>query len=120
MFNESSGIQTATQVEADQQRTIQLVKDVRDKLEACMDGLTYALNVFADLYGLAPAGAYEIVYDFGDITYNREEDRARYWGYVTTGRFPFWMYLMKFEGYTEEDAKLIEKEAQPKTPALFE
>ena len=120
VFNESSGIQTATQVEADQQRTIQLVKDVRDKLEACMDGLTYALNVFADLYGLAPAGAYEIVYDFGDITYNREEDRARYWGYVTTGRFPFWMYLMKFEGYTEEDAKLIEKEAQPKTPALFE
>ena len=33
VFNESSGIQTATGVEADQQRTVQFVKDVRDKLE---------------------------------------------------------------------------------------
>ena len=119
VFNESTGIQTATQVESDQQRTIQFIKDVRDKLESCMDGLVYALDVFATLYGLAPNGNYEIVYDFGDITYNREEDRARYWGYVTTGRFPFWMYLVKFEGYTEEEAKAIEQEAEPKTPELF-
>ena len=120
VFNESTGIQTATQVEADQQRTIQFIKDVRDKLESCLDGLIYALDVFASLYKLAPNGKYEIVFDFGDITYNREEDRARYWGYVQAGRYPFWRYLVKFEGYTEEEAKLIEKESQPQTPKLFE
>lgn len=120
VFNESHGIQTATQVESDQQRTIQFIKDVRDKLESCLDGLIYAINVFADLYKMAPAGAYEVAYDFGDITYNREEDRVRWWGYVQAGRVPAWLFFVKFEGMTEEEAKAMTAEAQPKTPGLFE
>lgn len=120
VFNESTGIQTATQVEADQQRTIQFIKDVRDKLESCLDGLIYALDVFASLYKLAPRGKYEITYGFGDITYNVEEDRARWWGYVQAGRVPAWMYFVKFEGMTEEEAKAMTAEAEPKTPKLFE
>lgn len=119
VFNQSTGIQTATQVEADQQRTIQFVKDVRDKLESCLDGVIYALNVFADLYGLAPAGAYESVYDFGDITYNVEEDRARWWSYVQAGKVPAWMFFEKFEGMTKEEARAMVEEATPKTPTLF-
>ena len=119
VFNESTGIQTATQVEADQQRTIQLIKDVRNKLESCLDGLIYAMDVFATLYRLAPMGAYEVVYGFGDITYNVEEDRARWWGYVQSGKVPAWRYFVKFEGMTEEDAKAMVAEAQPKTPTLF-
>lgn len=114
VFNEKSGMITATQVEADDRRTIQLIKDVRDQLEACVDGLLYALDKFADAYGLAPRGVYEPVYDFGDITYNREEDKARWYSYVTAGRIPFWYFLVKFEGYTEEDAKALEAAAQPK------
>ena len=120
VFNEATGIQTATQVEADQQRTIQFIKDVRDKLESCLDGLIYALDVFASLYSLAPMGKYEVVYGFGDITYNVEEDRARWWGYVQSGKVPPWMYFVKFEGMTEEEAKAMTTEAQPKTPTLFE
>ena len=120
VFNESTGIQTATQVEADQQRTIQFVKDVRDKLESCLDGLIYALDVFASLYKLAPSGKYERTYDFGDITYSVEEDRIRWWGYVQAGRVPAWMYFVKFEGMTEEEAKAMTSEAEPKTPKLFE
>lgn len=119
VFNESGGIQTATQVEADQQRTIQMVKDVRDRAETCTDGVVYALDVFADLYGYAPSGDYEIVYDFGDITYNREEDRARWWGYVQSGKVPAWRFFVKFEGMSEEDAKAMVKEAAPKQPTLF-
>lgn len=119
VFNEKTGIQTATGVEADQQRTIQFIKDVRDKLESCLTGLIYALNVFADLYNYAPRGNYEVVYDFGDITYNREEDRARWWGYVQAGKVPAWKFFVKFEGMTEEDAKAMVLEAQPKAPTLF-
>lgn len=119
VFNESSGIQTATGVEAEQQRTVQFVKDVRDKLESCLDEVIYALNVYADLYGLAPVGAYEVNYDFGDILYVRENDRARWWQYVTTGKVPAWMYFVKFEGMTEEEAKAMVEEAQPKEPTLF-
>lgn len=119
VFNESSGIQTATGVEAEQQRTVQFIKDVRDKLESCLDEVIYALNVYADLYGLAPVGAYEVNYDFGDILYVRENDRARWWQYVTTGKVPAWLYFVKFEGMTEEDAKAMVEEAQPDEPTLF-
>lgn len=119
VFNESTGIQTATGVEAEQQRTIQFIKDCRDKLEDCLENLIYAQNVFADLYNLAPVGTYEVVYDFGDITYNEDEDRARWYAYVTAGKVPFWYYLVKFEGFSEEDAKAIEEEAKVKEPTLF-
>lgn len=119
VFNESTGIQTATGVEAEQQRTVQFIKDCRDKLENCLDDLIYALNVFADLYGYAPAGKYEVQYDFGDILYNYEEDKARWYSYATQGKVPFWYYLTKFENMTEEDAKALEAAAQPKEPTLF-
>lgn len=120
VFNEATGIQTATGVEAEQQRTIQLIKDVRDKLESCLNGAIYAMSVYADLYGLAQAGTYEIVYDFGDITYNREEDRARWWQYVVQGKVPAWQYFVKFEGMTEDDAKVMVDEAQPEEMRLFQ
>lgn len=119
VFNEKTGMITATQVESDDRKTIQLIKDVRDKLESCLNGLIYALDVFASLYRLAPSGKYESAYDFGDITYNREEDRARWWNYVQAGKVPAWKFFVKFEGMTEEDARAMVQEAQPKTPTLF-
>lgn len=114
VFNEKSGMITATQVEADDRRTIQLIKDVRDSLEDCLNGLLYALDKMADLYDLAPVGAYTPVYDFGDIVYNREEDKQTWWKYVQMGKVPFWFYLVKFEGFTEEAAKELEAAAKPK------
>ena len=104
---------TATQVESDDRRTIQTIKDFRDKLEDCLNGAIYAMNVYADLYSLSPIGSYEVVYDFGDITYNREEDRARWWQYVVQGKVPAWQYFVKFEGMTEEEARAMVEEAQP-------
>lgn len=120
VFNEYSGIQTATGVEADQQRTVQFVKDVRDQLESCLNATIYALNVYADLYGLSPVGPYAVTYDFGDILYDREADRARWWQYVTQGKVPAWYYFVKFEGMTEEDAKAMVEEAQPDEKRLFD
>lgn len=114
VFNEKSGMITATQVEADDRRTIQLIKDVRDSLEDCLNGLLYALDKMADLYNLAPVGAYTPVYDFGDIVYNREEDKQTWWKYVQMGKVPFWFYLVKFEGFTEKAAKELEAAAKPK------
>lgn len=119
VFNESTGIQTATGVEADQQRTIQFIKDVRDKLESCLDDLIYAISAWADLYETVTAGEYEVTYDFGDITYSYEEDKANWKFYVMQGWVPKWKYLEKFEGMTEEQAKATVAEAAPKTPTLF-
>lgn len=119
VFNEKTGMVTATQVESDDRRTIQFIKDVRDKLEKCLNDLIYAINVFADLYDLAPLGEYEVAYDFGDITYNHEEDRARWYSYALQNKIPFYVYLMKFEGMTEDEAKALVAEAQPKESRLF-
>lgn len=119
VFNEQMGIQTATGVEASQQRTIQFIKDMRDMLESCLNQLISAMNSFADLYGLAPLGEYEVNYNFGDITYNYDEDRNRWWGYVMAQKIPAWKFFEKFEGMTEEEAKAIVAEATPEMPELF-
>lgn len=108
VFNEKTGMITATQVESDDRRTIQLINDVRKAIKYCFDELIYALDKFADLYNLAPRGTYEISYDFADLTLNEDEDKARWYGYVTAGHVPFWYYLMRFEGMTEEEAKALE------------
>ena len=120
VFNEVSGIQTATGVEANQQRTIQFIKDCRDRAEKMLDDLLYAIAGFARLYGEQGDGTYKgATFNFGDITYNEDEDRARWLTYVSMGKVPFWWFLVKFEGFTEEEAKAIEQEAQPKVPDIF-
>ena len=117
VFNESTGIQTATQVEAEQQRTIQFIKDVRDKLESCLNGLIYAINVFADLYKLAPAGKYEVTYDFSDITYSFEEERAHHYQLAIQGYFPWEEYYVRFLGYSREEAQDLLKMAKSEQTA---
>lgn len=104
-FNQKTGLVTATQVEADDRRTLQLIDDVREKLRQCLDDLFYALDKFADLYGLSPSGDYEISYDFADLTLNEDEDRARWYQYVVAGQVPFWKFLTMYEGFTEDEAK---------------
>lgn len=111
VIDEKTGMITATQVESDDRRTIQLIKDVRDAMQNCLDDLFYAQSVFADLYGLAPVGEYEPQYDFGDITYNEEEDRMRNLTLANSGFIPKWQYLVRFEGYSEEDARAAVEEA---------
>ncbi len=112
VLNGRTGHVTATQVEADDRETIQYIKQIRDSFQSATDGLIYALDKYADIYNLAPVGVCEVNYDFGDITYNWEEDRARHWQYVTMGKYPLWLYYVKFEGMGEEEAKAVAAEAK--------
>ena len=70
---------------------------------------------------MAPAGDYEANFEFGDILYNYEEEKARWLSYVSMGKMAFWRFLVKFEGMTEEEAKEIEQEAMQtgQTQTLF-
>ena len=119
VFNEKSGIQTATEVEAGQQRSVQFIKDVRDQLDKSIKQVVYALSVYADLYGLAPVGAYKVQCNFGEMAYSYERDRDNWWKYRLQGDCPPWMYYVKFENMTESEAKTMVKEAQPDEPTLF-
>lgn len=118
VFNEKTGMITATQVESDDRRTIGTIKDIRDCLESALDDLIYALDKFADLYALAPQGLFEVNYSFGDITYSQEEDKSTWWKYVMANKVPAWMYFVKFEGMTEDEAKTMQLEMDS-TSALF-
>lgn len=118
-FNEKQGLATATQVEADDRRTIQRIKDIRDRIQNAVDDLIQALNDYADIYDLAPYGTYTVAYNFGDITYSYEEDRQNTKSLCQLGVLPWWMYLVRFEGFSEDDAKAAYAEANTAKPGLF-
>lgn len=66
VLNGRAGQMAAAQVKADNKETLQLIKQIRDSLQTATDGLIYALDKYADIYGLAPVGRYEIVYSIAD------------------------------------------------------
>lgn len=116
------GVVTATQVEADDRDTIQTIKADRDALKDALEQAIYGANAFVTLYGLAPLGEYEVNFNFGDITYSYEEDKTSWKGYVMQGWVPKWLYFVKFEGMSEEEAKALVTEAeaaQAEKAALF-
>ena len=107
-----TGMITATQVEADDRDTIQTIKADRDALRAALEQALYGADVLCTLYNLAPAGSYEAAFNFGDITYSYEEDKAAWRSYVAQGWVPRWLYFVKFEGMSEEEAKALCAEAE--------
>ena len=104
------GVVTATQVEADDRDTIQTVKADRDALQSAIDQALYGASALADLMRLAPAGDYDVHYSFGDITYSYEEDKANWRSYVLQGWVPVWMYFVKFEKMSEDEARAMAEE----------
>lgn len=107
-----TGMITATQVESDDRDTIQTIKSDRDALRDALTQAFYGADAIATLYGMAPLGEYEINFNFGDITYNYEEDKAAWRAYAMQGWVPKWLYFVKFEGMSEEEAKAVTAEAE--------
>lgn len=106
------GMVTATQIESDDRDTIQTIKDDRDALQSALEQAIEGADKIATLMNLAPLGEYELQFAFGDITYSYEEDKANWRMYAMQGWVPKWVYLMKFEKMTEEEAKAMIAEAQ--------
>lgn len=107
-----TGMITATQVEADDRDTIQTIKADRDALKTALEQALYGADVLCTLYNLAPHGSYETAFHFGDITYSYEEDKAAWRSYAAQGWIPKWLYFVKFEGMSEEEAKALCEEAE--------
>lgn len=107
-----TGMITATQVESDDRDTIQTIKADRDALRDALEQAIYGADAMITLYGLAPLGEYELNFNFGDITYNYEEDKAAWRAYAMQGWIPKWLYFVKFEGMSKDEAKAMTQEAQ--------
>ena len=106
------GMVTATQIESDDRDTIQTIKDDRDALQAAIEQAIEGADKLATLMNYSPLGEYELSFAFGDITYSYEEDKANWRLYAMQGWIPKWLYFVKFEKMSEEDAKKMIAEAQ--------
>ena len=123
-FDESRGIQTATQVEADDRRTLHTIEAFRTILDGkhhdgIIHKIIYMLYATGTANGTIPTTNYDVACEFEDLVYNLEDDRARWWNYVTQAKVPAWMYFVKFEGMTEQEAKAMVEEEQPKEEHLY-
>lgn len=124
-FDESRGIQTATQVESDDRRTLHTIESFRTILDGknhdgVIHRILYILYATGTANGTIPASGYQTACEFEDLVYNLEDDRARWWNYVLQNKVPAWRYFVKFEGMTESEAKAMIEEAEPKEEGLFD
>ena len=102
---------TATEITASRQHSYSTVHDLQKSLQSAIDDLLYAMDKLATLYNIAPQGTYTAAYDWDDSVVNDPTQRKQmFWQYVASGKFPFWRYLVEFEGFSEDDAKAIAEE----------
>lgn len=108
---------TATEIKASKQRSFALVAAIQKSLQNALDGLIYAMDIYATLYKLAPTGAYEVSYNWDDsIIVDTESEQAIRMAEVSGGMTSNEFYLTWRYGVTPEQAK----EIMPKSTALTE
>ena len=118
--NPQSVEKTAEEVRASKQRSYATVCLIQNALQAALEDLFCAMDVYATLYGLATAGSYTLAFDWDDSIVNDPAARKQqFWQYVEAGRFPFARYLVEFEGYSEDEAAAIAAEAATAEPLTF-
>ncbi len=112
-FNASSSIVTATQYTGDKQDLIQSATKhyiaVENHLRTLIRAILWAgKNVLGTK--IDPDAPIAIEFDDSYIV-DKESQKQQFWQYVVSGKFPFWRYLVKFEGYDETEAKEIAAES---------
>lgn len=129
-FNEKQGLATATQVEADERRTINtmmMYRQILDRPNSNGDGRVGAIHDIAYIIDTMSAisklnvdekfiddefGNYEIFADFADPFENAEEDRERALRLTMQGFYSKEYYLVHYEGLTKEEARKVVAEAK--------
>ena len=97
---------TATEVRNSKQRMFVTIDSIQKALQHTFDSLIYAMDVYATLYNLAPAGDYEVTYSWGDSVLDdsdaKEKERANDRQDVSMGVMNDWEYRAKW--YNEDEA----------------
>ena len=97
---------TAEEIKFSKQRSYAVVSDIQKALQNALEELIEAMNIWATLYNLAPAGDYEVSFDFDDslVTDSNTENQLMMQE-ASSGLIKKEIYLMKRYGVTEEQAK---------------
>lgn len=97
---------TATEVRNSKQRMFVTIDSIQKALQHNFDSLIYAMDVYATLYNLAPAGDYEVTYSWGDSILDdadaKEKERANDRQDMSMGVMNDWEYRAKW--YNEDEA----------------
>lgn len=100
---------TATEIRSSKQRKYVLISSIQTALAHTFNSLIYAMDVYASLYGLAPAGDYETTYDWGDSILDDQETKdkefARDLQLVGTDIMNAWELRAKYFNEDEDTAK---------------
>lgn len=109
---------TAEEIKASKQRSYSTVKAIQGALESALRDLLYSMDVLATVYKIAPAGSYEAAFDWDDSIVNDPAARKLlFWSYVQAGKFPYARYLVEFEGYSEDEAAEVVRQARAESGA---
>ena len=102
----SSVDKTATEVKMNKQRSFAAVHDIQRALETALNGLFYAMDKLAQLYGLGPAGDWQATYLWHDsILVDEDKAREQMRQDCRDGAAQWWEYRMRFYGESEAEAK---------------
>lgn len=108
---------TATEILISKQRSYVQVCKIQKSLESAMEQLVYAMDVYADLYELAPAGTYSLSCTWGDsVLEDIDKEFQRRLQLVTAGKLKPEKLLAWYFNIDEETAV---KEYMPVEKELF-
>lgn len=114
---------TATEIKTSKQRSYSAVSKMQDSLENALRHLVYILDVYCDLYELAPSGKYEVSAEWDDsIIVDAEVEQRISMQEVDKRLMSKKRYLMRRYGLTEEQAieRLQEIEKENKINDIFD
>ncbi|MBE7042444.1 MAG: phage portal protein [Ruminococcaceae bacterium] len=101
-------VRTATELKMMRQRTYTTVRDIQKSLEAALRDLLYAINVWTELYHLAPGGNWEVSFRFDDnVLTDKSQEFSEKKQLVEAGILFPWEFRMWYLGESEEQAKEV-------------
>ena len=131
ILDRKSGRITATQVESDDNETIETITDVRMSIKRAVKDLIYALDKYCDLVYCIPDGYVnalddsvddEEIFYFKDLLASFEQDRSRAYNMMLQGIYSRRRYLKEYEGFSDSDIDKMFEETDSeskKQPGLF-
>ncbi len=96
---------TATEINASKQRSYSAVSKMQAALQSALEHLVYILDVYADLYELAPAGEINTSFDWDDsIVVDSEKKQSQSLVERNAGLIDDIEYFIQTRDYSEEEA----------------
>lgn len=97
---------TATEIKTSKQRSYVTVSRMQENLQDALEDLIYAIDVLTTLYSLAPAGAYQTSFEWGDsVLTDTQVEQTIQMQEVGQGLRSKLRYIMWRYGLTEQQAQ---------------